>query len=215
MASQRQPAQNAAGLSHGLAAGGPGALIGPQGAGACPAAHGELRGQAHIAENGNEQKVDQKEGPAAVAAHLVGETPDIGHTHRGTHRRQDEAPAAGETLGFRVLIHVVPSLRRVCPGIFCPGMLFHKQGARLRAPAPRRFPQRGFFILKLCREKVKGRGGKIRKGGPFRKNTGAARTGGSGGGFPGFRDGVLFWSGILPAKSREIPFTPPPPAPGP
>ena len=142
---QRQPAQDAAGLPHGFAAGSPGVLIGPQGAGARPAAHGELRRETHVAEDGDEQKVDQKEGPAAVAAHLIGEAPDVGHAHRGAHRCQDEAPAAGKALGFRVLVHVVSSLRRGAPGSF----FSINERARLRAPLPCRFPQHGFFILKL------------------------------------------------------------------
>ena len=119
-ARERQPAQDAAGLAHGLAPGSPGVLIGPQGAGSRPAAHGELRRKAHIAEDGDEQEVDQKEGTTAVAAHLIGEAPDVGHTHRGTHRRQDEAPAAGKALGLRVLVHVVPSLRRDGPALSFP-----------------------------------------------------------------------------------------------
>ena len=51
-------------------------------------------------------------------------------------------------------------------------------------------------------KKSRGAAGKSGKVDLSGKSTGAARTGGSDGGFPGFRDGVLFWSGILPAKSR-------------
>ena len=76
---QRQPAEQAADLSGGLAARGPRVLIGAERAGAGAAAHGELRRQADGAEDDHKQQVDQQEGSAAVAAHLVREAPDVGH----------------------------------------------------------------------------------------------------------------------------------------
>ena len=211
-ARERQPAQDAAGLAHGLAPGSPGVLIGPQGAGSRPAAHGELRRKAHIAEDGDEQEVDQKEGTAAVAAHLIGEAPDVGHTHRGTHRRQDEAPAAGKALGLRVLVHVVPSLRRDAPGSF----FSIQERARFRAPLPRRFPQRGFFILKLCREKVKGWSGKIPERPTFfGKCVRAAHPGGPDGKSLRFFGGEHGKRRSPQMADKGKGFTPPPPAPGP
>ena len=162
-ARERQPAQNAAGLAHGLAAGGPGVLIGPQGAGVCPAAHGELRRKAHVAEDNDEQEVDQKEGTAAVAAHLIGEAPDVGHAHRRAHRRQDEAPAAGKALGLCVLVHMVPSLRRGVPGTFFPEFHFSARRSPFPgSPAAPLSPARLFHFKALPRKSQ----------GPERENSG-------------------------------------------
>ena len=62
------------------------------------------------------QQVDQQEGPAAVAAQLVGKAPYVCHTDRRADRGQNKAPAAGKALCvFRVLHGVLP-LGRPYPG---------------------------------------------------------------------------------------------------
>jgi len=112
---QRQPAEQAADFSGGLAARGPRALIGAERAGAGAAAHGELRRQADGAEDDHKQQVDQQEGPAAVAAQLVREAPDVGHADGRADGCQDKAPAAGEA--FRVFcFHAFshPDVKNIC-----------------------------------------------------------------------------------------------------
>ena len=46
------------------------------------AAHGEFRGQTHVAENENKQQINEQKCPAAVAAQLVGKAPDVRHADR-------------------------------------------------------------------------------------------------------------------------------------
>ena len=46
------------------------------------AAHGEFRGQTHVAENENKQQINEQKCSAAVAAKLVGKAPDIRHADR-------------------------------------------------------------------------------------------------------------------------------------
>ena len=104
-ACQRQPSQQTADLPGRFAAGGPCVFVGPQRAGGCPASHGKLCGQTHIAENKNEQQINQQKGSAAVAAHFIGESPDVGHSYGRSHRCQNKAPAAGKALGISALFH--------------------------------------------------------------------------------------------------------------
>ena len=112
---QRQPAEQAADLSGGLAARGPCVFIGAERAGAGAAAHGELRRQADGAEDDHKQQVDQQEGPAAVAAHLVRKAPDVGHADGRADGRQDKAPAAGKAFRvFRFHAFSHPDVKNIC-----------------------------------------------------------------------------------------------------
>ena len=108
---QGQPAQKAPGPAQLLLPGAPGHFIGPQGPRPGPAAHGVLRRQAHGAEEGDEDQVGDEEGPAAVAAHLGGKAPHVGHAHRRAHRREDKAPLAAELALLVLVAHAVPPSR--------------------------------------------------------------------------------------------------------
>ena len=119
-ARQRQPAQQAAGGTQLLLPAGPGHLIGAQGAGVGPAAHGILGGQAHRAEEHDEKQVGQQEGPAAVAAHLGGEAPHVGHAHGRPNRRQNKTPTAGKTMFLVIHKKLLCFVRHFSGRMFSP-----------------------------------------------------------------------------------------------
>ena len=155
---QRQPAEQAADLSGGLAARGPRAFIGAERAGAGAAAHGELRRQADGTEDDHKQQVDQQEGPAAVAAHLVREAPDVGHADGRADGRQDKAPAAGKAFRvFRFHAFSHPDVKNICAA------------RRADVGSDSRFrcalPVHSGFILKYCSGEVKKNAGSVQKSG--------------------------------------------------
>ena len=113
---QRQPAEQPARLAGGFAARRPGVFVCAERARGRSAAHGEFSRKADVAEDADEQQVDQQERAAAVCAHFVWKTPDVRHADGRTDRGQDKAPPAGKALCvFRVLHGVLP-LGRPHPG---------------------------------------------------------------------------------------------------
>ena len=99
---QGQPPQGGSGDPQVFSPAGPGHLVGSQGSGVGPPAHGILRRQAHCAEQQDKKQVGQQECPAAVASHFSREAPHIGHSYSGTHSREHKAPATGKSMFFRV-----------------------------------------------------------------------------------------------------------------
>lgn len=78
-AHQGQPAECAAQLF--LSPGGKAVFIGPDGARSGQPADAELGGQAHPAEEKDEEQIGDEEGRAAVLAQAVGEHPDVAQAH--------------------------------------------------------------------------------------------------------------------------------------
>ena len=109
-ACQRQPAEKSAGFSHLFAARRPGVFICAQRAGCRAPAHGELRRERDVAENEDEQQIDEQKCAAAVAAELVGEAPDVCHADGRADGRENKAPAAGKMLGVFGLFHLFSAL---------------------------------------------------------------------------------------------------------
>ena len=83
---QRQPSQHAACFTGFFSAGSPRAAVRPQCAGSCTASHSEFRRKPDIAEDDDKQQVDEQKCSAAIAAQLVGKSPDICHTDRRADR---------------------------------------------------------------------------------------------------------------------------------
>ena len=64
-----------------------------------------------MAENKDEQQIDDQKRAAAVAAELVWKAPDVGHADGRADRRENKAPAAGKMLGMFGVFHVCSVLR--------------------------------------------------------------------------------------------------------
>ena len=85
-ACQRQPTQRPADHTGFFSAGSPCAAVRPQCAGGCTASHSEFRRKPDIAKDDDKQQVDEQKCSAAIAAQLVGKSPDICHTDRRADR---------------------------------------------------------------------------------------------------------------------------------
>ena len=109
-ACQRQPAEKSAGFSHLFAARCPGVFIRAQRAGCGASAHGEFCRERDVAENEDEQQIDEQKCAAAVAAELVGEAPDVRHADGRADRRKNKAPTAGKMLGVFGVFHLFSAL---------------------------------------------------------------------------------------------------------
>ena len=106
---QRQPAHKGSPPPQSRFPARPGHLVGAQGAGAGPAAHGVFGGKPHGAKKQNKNQVGHQEGAAAVAAHLGREPPHVSHSHRGAYCRKDKPPAAGKLPVLLFCTHKKPS----------------------------------------------------------------------------------------------------------
>lgn len=84
-AHQGQPAECAAQLF--LSPSGKAVFIGPDGARSGQSADAELGGQAHPAEEKDEEQIGDEEGCAAILSQTVGEHPDVAQAHGELRRR--------------------------------------------------------------------------------------------------------------------------------
>ena len=64
-----------------------------------------------MAENKDEQQIDDQKRAAAVAAELVWKAPDVGHADGRADRRENKAPAAGKMFGMFGVFHMRSVLR--------------------------------------------------------------------------------------------------------
>ena len=62
-------------------------------------AHGKFCRECNMAENKDEQQIDDQKRAAAVAAEFVWKAPDVGHADGRADRRENKAPAAGKMFG--------------------------------------------------------------------------------------------------------------------
>ena len=63
-----------------------------------------------MAENKDEQQIDDQKRAAAVAAELVWKAPDVGHADGRADRRENKAPAAGKMFGVFGVFHLIFAL---------------------------------------------------------------------------------------------------------
>ena len=93
-AHQGQPAECAAQLF--LSPSGKAVFIGPDGARSGQSADAELGGQAHPAEEKDEEQIGDEEGCAAILSQTVGEHPDVAQAHGGAYAGDDKPEGRAE-----------------------------------------------------------------------------------------------------------------------